>query len=165
MQFIALLTASLCLFSLSYVQAESSTSTMTTSTPHITLINPDNLYQSRYYTQAVRVQGGATLYVSGQWSYNPQGELVGKDNLEAQTLQTFQNLQAVLKAAKATPQDVVKINIYIVNYRPEYLSILEKGLQACFGEKRNFASTLIGVQALAREGMQIEAEAIAVTAQ
>lgn len=127
-----------------------------------TRINPDHLYQSKYYTQAIATQGGQTIYISGQWAYDPKGQLIGENQFDLQTQQTFQNLKAVLEAAGASPEDVVKINLYVANYQPQLLAEIENGLTLCFGTKREFASTLIGVQALARQGMLIEVEAIAV---
>jgi 2-iminobutanoate/2-iminopropanoate deaminase len=129
------------------------------------LINPEGLYQSKFYTQAVSTTGGRTIYVSGQWAYTDKGELQGKDDLTAQAILSCQNLSAVLKRADASPADVVKVNVYIVNYKMADLAALEAGLTVCFGKKRDFASTLIGVQALARDGMLFEIEAIAVKAE
>ena len=126
------------------------------------LINPPHLPRSPYYTQVVGVRGGKALYLSGQWSCNAKGELVGKGNVRAQTKQAFKNLKATLSACGATPADVVKINVYMVGYKETDLTALDEGLLQCFGKERHFASTLVGVQALARDGMLIEVEAIAV---
>lgn len=125
-------------------------------------INPPGLYHSKYYTQAVAARGGTTLYASGQWAYDAAGELVGRGDKRAQALLAFQNLKAVLAAGGATPADVVKINVYFVDYSPADLAILEDGLTECFGLNRHFASTLLGVQALALDGMLVEVEAVAV---
>ena len=126
------------------------------------LVNPPDFYRSPYYTQAVGVRGGKTLYISGQWSCNPKGELVGKDDMHAQAKQAFNNLKTVLSACGATAANVVKINVYLVGYKGKDITALDEGLKACFGTKRDFASTVVGVQALARDGMLVEVEAIAV---
>jgi 2-iminobutanoate/2-iminopropanoate deaminase len=73
-----------------------------------------------------------------------------------------QSLKAYVEAAGATPADVVKINVYLVGNKEKDLKALDEGLTACFGKQRNFASTVVGVQALARDGMLAEVEAIAV---
>ncbi len=127
------------------------------------LINPDHLYQSQYYTQAIATKGGArTIHISGQWAYDAKGEVQGRGDLRAQAVLACRNLKAVLTAAGAKPEQVVKVNIYIRDYQQAHLADLEAGLAECFGAKREYASTLIGVQALALDGMLFEIEAIAV---
>ncbi len=62
------------------------------------------------YNQAIRV--GNLVFTSGQLGIDPKtGKLV--EGLEAQILQTFCNLQEVLRAAGASLKDVVKFNIYL----------------------------------------------------
>jgi enamine deaminase RidA (YjgF/YER057c/UK114 family) len=56
----------------------------------------------------------------------------------------------------------VKINVYLVNYKGKDIKALDEGLTECFGKERTFASTVVGVQAQARDGMLAEVEAIAV---
>ena len=131
--------------------------------PQKELINPASLYQSQYYTQAIATKAKRTVHISGQWAYDAKGELQGRGDLKAQAIQACRNLKAVLSAAGATPEQVVKINVYIVNYRQADLEALEAGLRELFGEKREYASTLVGVQALALDGMLFEIEAVAVT--
>ncbi len=126
------------------------------------LINPDSLYQSVYYTQAVRVSGGTTIHVAGQWSYAADGQLVGRGDFEAQARQTFLNLKAILAASGARPEDVVKINAYVVDYHPGLLEAYDAATSLCFGDQRHFAATLIGVPTLALDGMLFEVEAVAV---
>jgi len=66
------------------------------------------------------------------------------------------------KFGDATPADVVKLNTSVVNYKPADLPIIrEARAQICTGDKLP-ASTLIGVQALAFDGLLIEIEAITV---
>ncbi|MES2581192.1 MAG: RidA family protein [Pseudomonadota bacterium] len=126
-------------------------------------MDPPGRYASPYYTHAVATRGGKTLYVSGQWSYDPSGKLVGRGDLKAQTIQAFTNLKAVVEAAGARTSEIVKINTYVVGYEEKNLAELGAGLNICFGTSRDYASTVVGVQSLAREGMLIEVEAIVVT--
>lgn len=133
------------------------------STVEKELVNPSGLHTpSKWYTQVVGVRGGKTIYVSGQVSLDGLGGLVGRGDLRAQTVQAFRNLKAALAAAGATPADVVQVRLYFVHYQQGCLAELEAGLDACFGKSRDFASTVVGVQALAREGLLVEVEAVAV---
>jgi 2-iminobutanoate/2-iminopropanoate deaminase len=62
------------------------------------------------YSQAVQV--GNLLFTSGQIPLKPDGQLV-QGGIEEQTHQVFRNLEAVLAAAGATFQDVVKATVFI----------------------------------------------------
>jgi len=63
------------------------------------------------YSQAVEVNN--QLFISGQIPINPEtGELVG-DDLKKQTVQSLENLKAVLEAAGYSLQDVVKCELFI----------------------------------------------------
>ena len=65
------------------------------------------------YSQAVR--SGTTLYLSGQTPIDPAtGKLVEGD-VAAQARQVFENLKAVLAAADASFDDVVRVGIYLTD--------------------------------------------------
>jgi enamine deaminase RidA (YjgF/YER057c/UK114 family) len=124
--------------------------------------NPANMHRPRGYTHAVAVDGGRLIFIAGQVAFDQVGNLVGKGDLRAQTVKALDNLVAALAAAGATPADVVKLNTYIVNYRPADYPIIREARAQIFGGENPPASTLIGVQALAVEDLLIEIEAIAV---
>jgi enamine deaminase RidA (YjgF/YER057c/UK114 family) len=125
-------------------------------------LNPSGLSTPRGYTHVVGVRGGKTVYVSGQVSLDAKGELVGRGDLRAQTKQVFENLKTALAAAGADFTDLVKLNTYVVDYKPEDLNVLREVRGAYLSDVAAPASTLVGVQALAREAFLIEIEAIAV---
>jgi enamine deaminase RidA (YjgF/YER057c/UK114 family) len=84
-------------------------------------------------------------------SLDPQGNVVGKGDLRAQARQVYDNLRVALAAAGAAPKDVVKTTTFVVNYKPDALPILREVRGAFYGEGAiPPASTLLGVQALAR---------------
>ncbi|MGM9987009.1 MAG: RidA family protein [Bacillaceae bacterium] len=62
------------------------------------------------YVQATVVNG--MVYTSGQIPLTAQGELVTGD-IEVQTHQVFKNIQAVLEAANASLETVVKTMVFI----------------------------------------------------
>src|SRR5919202_4096024 len=125
-------------------------------------IQPQGLTRSPAYTHVVTAQGGKLVFISGQIALNSDGELVGRGDLRAQTMQVFKNLEMALVAADASFKDVVKVNIYIVNYKPEDRAIVGEVRSQYLSKENPPASTLIGVQALAFEGLLIEIEATAV---
>jgi 2-iminobutanoate/2-iminopropanoate deaminase len=65
------------------------------------------------YSQAIRA--GALVFVSGQIPIDPAtGHLVGGD-IGAQTHRVFQNVAAILAAAGASLDDVVRTTVYLAD--------------------------------------------------
>jgi enamine deaminase RidA (YjgF/YER057c/UK114 family) len=125
-------------------------------------INPPEISKPRGYTHVVTAQGGTTVYVSGQVAFDVNGSMVGIGDLRAQAEKASENLVAALKAAGASPADVVKANTYVVNFKQDDLRLIRDVRARVFPADNPPASTLVGVQALAVEGLLIEMEAIAV---
>lgn len=125
-------------------------------------INPEGLVKPGVYTPAIRVQGGTTIYISGQVSQDAEGHLVGKGDLLAQTEQVYKNLGLALTGAGATFADVVKLNVYVVGFQPQQRALLQSVREKYVSKENPPASTLVGVQALARADFLVEIEAVAV---
>jgi len=67
------------------------------------------------YSQAVKAQGGAMIFCSGQIPLDPKtGEIVGETAPE-QAEQVIANLKAVLAEAGADLTKVVKTTVYLVD--------------------------------------------------
>ncbi len=64
------------------------------------------------YSQAI--VSGDYIFVSGQIHLTPDGRLV-EGTIEEQTHQVMENLKAILEAADASFQNVVKVTIYLTN--------------------------------------------------
>ena len=66
------------------------------------------------YVQAVAVPPGEMVFCSGQIPLDPKTmELVGGDDVVAQTVQVMRNLSAVLEAAGCSFADVVRCTIFL----------------------------------------------------
>jgi len=65
------------------------------------------------YSHVVSVQGGRTLYISGQLALDKEGKLVGRGDFRAQVKQVFENIKARLEEGGATFNDVIKLNYYL----------------------------------------------------
>jgi enamine deaminase RidA (YjgF/YER057c/UK114 family) len=124
-------------------------------------LKPEGIAPGTGYTHVVVTSPGKLVFVAGQVARDKQGNLVGKGDLRAQTVQVFENLKAALTAAGATFNDVVKINWYIKDYKPESLAALREVRTMYVNKDNPPASTLIGVAALAQEDYLIEVEAVA----
>jgi enamine deaminase RidA (YjgF/YER057c/UK114 family) len=125
------------------------------------LINPENLPTPQTYTQVVVATGSKLVFLSGQEPEDTNGKLVGRGNLAVQARQVFSNLGRALAAAGARPEQVTKINIYVVNYeRDACLGVIEEARVELFGNHKP-ADTVLGVTALSPDYL-IEVDAIAV---
>lgn len=97
------------------------------------------------YSQAVRA--GNTLYLSGQTPLDPAtGELVAGD-ISAQARRVFDNLEAVLAAAGASFDNVVRVGIYLTDLGD--FAAVNEVMKTYFHEPYPARST-IGVAALPR---------------
>jgi len=86
------------------------------------------------YSQAIRY--GNLLFVSGQIALSPEtGELVEGD-IEVQTKQVLENVQAIIKEAGMTLQDVLKCSCFLkdmddfVKFNAVYNSYFSESLPA-----------------------------------
>jgi len=129
---------------------------------NIDFINPPDLSPTFGWTHVVSVKGGRTIYISGQVAIDRHGQVVGKDDLKAQTEQAFENVLRGLKAAGATFNDVLKTTLYVVGLRPEHIPIIREVRSRYVSATHPPASTLVGVSALVGADWLIEIEAVAV---
>jgi 2-iminobutanoate/2-iminopropanoate deaminase len=107
------------------------------------------------YSQAVRA--GKLVYLSGQTPVDPATGILLDGDVKAQTAQCFQNLFAVLKAGGLTPDQVVKVNVYLTDMAD--FAAMNEVYAAHFGLPYP-ARTTIGVASLPL-GARIEIELIA----
>lgn len=125
-------------------------------------INPPGLLRPGTYTPAVVASGGRTVYIAGQVAQNERGEVVGKGDLEAQAEQVYRNLGLALEGAGATFNDLVKITVYVVGFKPEHRDLMSRVRARHVSKDNPPASTLVGVQSLAKPEYLVEVEGIAV---
>ncbi len=121
------------------------------------IIPPTGLLPHRVYSPAVRV--GNTLYVSGHTGSDPVTREI-RSGIESQARQAFKNLQDVIEAAGGTMKDVVKVNIFMTDMASDF-----DGMNSVFREvfpEDAPARSTVGVAHLARPGLLLEIELVAV---
>lgn len=124
----------------------------------LTHINPPTLHTSPYYSQGVLAAAGRTLYVGGQNGTDASGAIVDGGVAE-QSAQAMRNVLAVLAAAGAGPEHVVKLTVYLV---------ADADVQAGFAAASSVwgqqptAISVLRVAGLARPDALVEIDAIAV---
>jgi reactive intermediate/imine deaminase len=106
------------------------------------------------YSQAVEV--GNTLWVSGQIPLDPATKELVPGGIDAQIHQVFKNLKAIVTAAGASFDDVVKATVFLTDL--SHFATVNKIMAEYFREPYP-ARAAVGVAALPR-GAQVEVECI-----
>lgn len=108
------------------------------------------------YSQAVKV--GNMVFLSGQIPIDPNtGEFVSEDVVE-QTKQVFRNLSAVLEAAGADLDSVVKTTVFLADMND--FGAMNEVYADCFGKNKPARATVEAAK-LPKEA-KVEIECIAV---
>lgn len=102
------------------------------------------------------------VHLSGQVAWDETQQIVGPDDLQAQTHQTLKNIETAMRAAGGTLADVVSMRIYIVDEKMSESHHIANALKTFFPKDRAPATTWIGVQSLANKDFLVEIEAMAV---
>lgn len=66
-----------------------------------------------HYAPAVVAQEGKTVYISGQLPIDPVSRVHSTGDIQAQTLQALQNMEAIVKVAGGTKESIVRTTAYI----------------------------------------------------
>ncbi|MBI2862796.1 MAG: RidA family protein [Chloroflexi bacterium] len=108
------------------------------------------------YSHAVKA--GNLLFIAGQVAIGPEGRIVGRDDVVAQTEQIMENMKALLEAAGTTLDNVVKLTLFVTNMenRGKIDEVRRRYLKEPFP-----ASTLVQVVCLAHPAFLLEIEAVA----
>ena len=107
------------------------------------------------YSQAVQV--GDTVYLSGQIPLDPASMQMVEGDIAAQARRVFENLKAVLAAADASFENVVRVGIYLTDLGN--FAAVNEVMKQYFREPYPARST-IGVASLPL-GAQVEIDMVA----
>lgn len=122
-------------------------------------IQPKTVFAIAGICAATRV--GNLLFVSGQVSLGPSGEIVGVGDFPAQAEQVFENLGAVLEAGGSGFDRLVKLTAFFVDITRDLTAYREVRDQYIAAEHA-CASTAVQVAKLFHPAAWLEVEAMAV---
>lgn len=110
------------------------------------------------YSQAVKAAG--LVFCSGQIALDPgTGAMVGEGDVEAETRQVLDNLEAVLAEAGASPSQVVRTTVFLVDLAD--FTRVNSIYAERFGDRVAPARACVQVAALPK-GARVEIDCIAV---
>lgn len=121
------------------------------------IIPATGLLPHRPYSPAVKV--GETLYLSGHTGSDAVTREFPPD-IRSQTFKAFENLKALIEAAGGRLSDIAKVNIFMTNMPRDFEDMNDVFRQIFPTEPP--ARTTVGVDHLARPGLLVEIEAVAI---
>ena len=107
------------------------------------------------YRQAI--VSGDTIYVAGQGPVDPRTDEIFTGDIEQQTRLTLENIRAILAAAGAGMQDVVKVTVYLTDLGD--FSRMNEVYRSFFNEPYP-ARAAVGCQLLFGIGIEIDCIAV-----
>jgi 2-iminobutanoate/2-iminopropanoate deaminase len=110
------------------------------------------------YSQGIKISAGKMLFTAGQIALDPLTGRMIEGDVAAQTRQVLENIKAILAAAGATLENVVKTTVFMTDLN-EFAAMNE--VYAKYFPANPPARSTVEVKALPR-GAKVEIEAIAV---
>lgn len=114
------------------------------------------LYEPFGFTNCVRL--GDTLYLSGISAIDPQSNVIGGD-IETQTVQTYKNIEQVLRAGGSNLDQILQMTSFVVDLGKNgtgYVAARKKILT-----RPTYTSATIGISALMVPGLLLEVQCTA----
>jgi enamine deaminase RidA (YjgF/YER057c/UK114 family) len=114
---------------------------------------------ARGFSQAVAASG--LLFASGQVGWNTAYRLTGTGSFDDQLRQSFINIAGLAKAGNSSVENILLLRFYVKDLDDAKKAGIGFYMQQYFPQAYKPATTLLGVQALARPELLVEIEMIA----
>ena len=126
-----------------------------------TFLQPDGWVPPKGYANGVAARG-TMIFTGGQIGWNAQQQFESDDFID-QTRQTLLNVRAILQAAGAGPEHLVRLTWYVVDRKEYNARLRELGVVYREVLGKNFpAMACVQVVGLMEERAKVEIEATAV---
>jgi len=122
------------------------------------VIAPKHLHRPFGYAHAIQIDN--TIYISGQIPLDQEMNVIGKNDIAAQTELVYENLKKVVEDAGGTMTNIVMLNIYCTDI--EAFDKETRHLRKKYFGNYYPAITAVEVKRLYRQDFMIEVEAVAV---
>ena len=123
---------------------------------------PSHLHNKPQFSSIVTSQGGKTIHVSGLVASDANGELVAPGDLGGQLKYIFANITQALAEVGATPADVVRQRIFIIDMQLDDRPTIVRAMNEFYGEDGSASSTCIGISSILIKGALVEIDMTAV---
>jgi enamine deaminase RidA (YjgF/YER057c/UK114 family) len=120
--------------------------------------NPPALHPPPGYSHIAVATGSRLAFVAGQAALDRQFNIVGGDDLAAQTRQVLENLRVALDELEAGWDDVVSATVYTT--RPTEYEVIGAAMAEAMGDAAPPAQVLLGVTSLALAELLVEIELV-----
>ena len=111
-----------------------------------------------HYSNSVRAEAGPLLFIAGQVALDAGGNLVGKGDIRAQTIQVLENVKAIVEANGGAMRDIVQVTVYARDIGA-FESVSD--IRESYFPENGPASAIVEVSALAWPEFLIEISAVA----
>jgi enamine deaminase RidA (YjgF/YER057c/UK114 family) len=122
-------------------------------------LNPADLHPAPGFSHISVAEGSRLVYFAGQLALDVEFNVLGGDDLRAQTAAAMRNLEVAMREVGAGWDDVVRRTIYTL--RPTEYEAITAGIDEVTGGAAHPAQTIVGVTGLAVPGCLIEIECTA----
>lgn len=123
------------------------------------LVNPEALHPAPGFSHIAIATGSKLVYLAGQVALDKDFNIVGGDDLRAQTVAAMRNVEIAMAGAGVTWDDIVRRTIYTT--MPTEYETITSGIDEVTGGAGHPAQTILGVTGLAVPGLLIEIECTA----
>ena len=120
--------------------------------------NPAEIHPPPGYSHIAVATGSELAFVAGQAAIDQQFNVVGGDDLAAQTSKVMEHLGHALDEIGASWDDVVKATVYTT--RPTEYEVIGQAMGEAMGGAAPPAQVLLGVTSLALPELLIEIELV-----
>ena len=115
------------------------------------------------YSHVTRVRAQEYLFIAGMLATDGAGNIVGRNDLDAQAVQVFQNIRLALESAGASWKNVVQFTTYLVDpgLIEGFMAYRKREFPRFFGDAPYPPNTLLMINRLVRAEFLIEVQTVA----